>query len=118
MRFAARRIASELGHALVAPAIPFVPEGNYEPPEGHLRFPGTIGISQQAFAQTLDGVARISRRRDLPRSASSPITAERETQAEVAGRLDEEWLGTGVRVIDLSDYYGASAAQIQYLVPR
>lgn len=30
--WAAQQIATKLGHALVAPVISFVPEGNYDPP--------------------------------------------------------------------------------------
>src|SRR5712671_6463620 len=56
VRFAAGRIAAQLGKTLVAPVIPFVPEGDYDPPQGHLRFPGTIGVSEQAFAGMLDGI--------------------------------------------------------------
>ncbi len=116
VRFAARRIATELGHALVAPVIPFVPEGRYDPPEGHLRFPGTIGISEQAFAQMLDGIAR-----SLKAGGFTTICfiadhgGSVKPQAEVAARLDKEWADKGVRVIDLSDYYGADAAQVEYL---
>src|ERR1700722_2220611 len=38
------RIAAALGNALVAPVLPYVPEGGFEPPTGHMRFPGTITI--------------------------------------------------------------------------
>jgi creatinine amidohydrolase len=58
VRFAAGRIATQLGKTLVTPVIPFVPEGDYDPPQGHLKFPGTIGVSEQAFAGVLDGIAR------------------------------------------------------------
>src|SRR5712671_4509678 len=42
--FAAKRIAAELGRTLVAPVVSYVPQGSYAPPEGNLRFPGTIGL--------------------------------------------------------------------------
>src|SRR5258708_33672712 len=58
VRYAAGRIAAQLDKTLVTPVIPFVPEGDYDPPQGHLRFPGTIGVSEQAFAGVLDGIAR------------------------------------------------------------
>src|SRR3989454_5549885 len=35
-------IARQLGNALVAPIIRFVPEGTIAPPSGHLQYPGTI----------------------------------------------------------------------------
>jgi len=58
VRFAAGRIATQLGKTLVTPVIPFVPEGNFDPPQGHLKYPSTIGVSEQAFAEVLDGIAR------------------------------------------------------------
>ena len=38
----AGEIAKRLGNALVAPVLGYVPEGRIDPPEGHMRFPGTI----------------------------------------------------------------------------
>jgi len=35
-------IARQLGNALCAPIIPFVPEGSIDPPSGHMASPGTI----------------------------------------------------------------------------
>ncbi|MGH9387988.1 MAG: creatininase family protein, partial [Vicinamibacteria bacterium] len=41
VRHAAERIARELGNALVAPIVTYVPEGAVDPPSGHMRYPGT-----------------------------------------------------------------------------
>src|SRR5450432_4776834 len=43
-RALAEKIARELGNALVAPVIAYVPEGSVDSPTGHMRFPGTITI--------------------------------------------------------------------------
>jgi creatinine amidohydrolase len=118
VRFAAGRIAATLGHALVTPVISFVPEGAYAPPEGHLRFPGTIGLSEQAFAQVLDGVARSLKAggfRTICFIADHGGSAK--PQAEVAARLSREWTADGVRVIDVSDYY-ADEAQTRFLLAQ
>ena len=53
-----KRIAAELGHTLVTPVVSFVPEGDYVPPSGHMRFPGTIGVPENVFAGVLEGIAR------------------------------------------------------------
>ena len=45
----AGRIAAQLGNALVAPVVAYVPEGSIEPPTGHMRFPGTISVPRDAF---------------------------------------------------------------------
>ena len=54
----AERIARMLGNALVAPTIAYVPEGNIDPPGGHMRFPGTISIPDPVFRQVLEYAAR------------------------------------------------------------
>ena len=115
VRWTAEKIATELDRALVAPVVPFVPEGGYDPPEGHLRFPGTIGVSEQTYAQMLDGIAR-----SLKASGFNTICfiadhgGSAKPQAEVAARLSKEWAQQGVRVIDVSDYY-ADEAQTKFL---
>ena len=115
VRFAAGRIATQLGKTLVTPVIPFVPEGDYDPPQGHLKFPGTIGVSEQAFAGVLDGIAR-----SLKAGGFKTICfiadhgGSVKPQAEVAARLAKEWAQQGVRVIDVSDYY-ADEGQTNFL---
>ena len=42
VRHKAGEAARRLGDALVAPVMAYVPEGNVDPPSGHMRFPGTI----------------------------------------------------------------------------
>ena len=54
----ARQIAEKLGRTLIAPVVSYVPEGQYDPPTGHMRFPGTIGVPEDVFAGTLEGIAR------------------------------------------------------------
>ena len=62
---AAEPIATELGHTLVAPVVSYVPEGGYDPPEGNLRFPGTIGVPDDVYAGVLEGIARSLKARRL-----------------------------------------------------
>ena len=52
-----QKIAEELGNALVAPVIAYVPEGSYAPPTSHMRFPGTITIPDDVFEKTLESAA-------------------------------------------------------------
>ena len=51
-------IARRLGNALVAPVVAFTPEGNIDPPSGHMRFAGTISLPDPVFAQLLEYIAR------------------------------------------------------------
>ena len=56
------RIARSLGNTLVAPAITYVPEGDIDPPSGHMRFAGTISIPQEIFESVLEHTARSLKR--------------------------------------------------------
>jgi creatinine amidohydrolase len=113
--WSANEMAKQLGQTLVAPVIPYVPEGDYNPPTGHLRFPGTIGISEQAYGLMLEGIAR-----SLKAGGFKTIcliadhAGSLKPQSEVAKRLNEEWNAEGVRVLDVSDFY-ADAAEITFL---
>src|SRR3984957_15599686 len=112
---AAAEIAKELGQTLVAPVVSYVPEGDYDPPTGHLRFAGTMGVPEDVYAKMLEGIAR-----SLKAGGSKTICliADHEgslkPQAEVAERLTREWAQQGVRVLHVSDYY-ADAAETEYL---
>jgi creatinine amidohydrolase len=57
-RVLAESIAAKLGNALVAPIVAYVPEGAVKPPTGHMRYPGTITIPEDAFEKTLESAAR------------------------------------------------------------
>jgi creatinine amidohydrolase len=112
---AALEIARELGQTLVTPVVSFVPEGDYDPPTGHLRFPGTMGVPEDVYAGMLEGIAR-----SLKAGGFKTICfiadhgGSLKPQAEVAQRLTREWAQQGVRVLDVSDYY-ADPAETEYL---
>ena len=58
LRGTTEAIARDLGNALVAPILKLVPEGDFDPPTEMMRFPGTIGLSQETFRAVLRDVAR------------------------------------------------------------
>jgi creatinine amidohydrolase len=113
----AERIARELGHTLVTPVVAYVPEGSYAPPSGHMRFPGTLGVTEDVFAGVLDGIAR-----SLKAGGFRTICfiadhgASMKPQNELAARLTREWASDGVTVISVDDYYTAAGdEQNKYL---
>lgn len=103
---AARRIAAALGQTLVAPTIAYVPEGDYAPASGHMRFPGTIGVPEPVFAGILEGAAR-----SLKAAGFRTIVfigdhgANQPPQTAVADKLSKEWQSAGVRVAQIGAYY-------------
>ena len=105
----AGRIAAELGNALVAPVIAYVPEGRIDPPSGHMRFPGTISVSDDALRGVLEGAARSLRRagfRDLVLIGDSGNYQS--LLAAVAERLNREWVASNTRVHFIGDYSRAT----------
>src|SRR5437660_9215486 len=53
LRATTEAIARKLGNALVAPIVPFVPEGRIDPPSGHMKYPGTISLTEDTFQRLL-----------------------------------------------------------------
>ncbi len=52
----AQRAAKIATGTLVAPVVSFVPEGDISPPSGHMRFPGTISVTEATFVALLDDI--------------------------------------------------------------
>jgi creatinine amidohydrolase/Fe(II)-dependent formamide hydrolase-like protein len=110
-RALAQRIAIALGNALVAPVVAYVPEGRVDPPTAHMRYPGTIAISDSAFEQVLDGAARSFRRhgfRDIVFLGDHG--GYRKDEQVVAARLNREWASDATRVHALPEYYRATSS--------
>jgi creatinine amidohydrolase/Fe(II)-dependent formamide hydrolase-like protein len=57
LRATTEATARKLGDALVAPVIPFVPEGDIAPPSGHMRYPGTISVRPDTFKALVTDIA-------------------------------------------------------------
>ena len=53
LRGTTEAIARKLGNTLVAPIVPFVPEGDIDPPTSHMRYPGTISLTEETFESLL-----------------------------------------------------------------
>ena len=113
----AERIARALGTALVAPVIAYVPEGRIDPPTGHMRFPGTLSVPDDAFQRIVEHAARSLRAhgfRDVVLLGDHGSTQT--GQKAVATRLNREWAATPVRVHAIEEYYRASEAGFDELL--
>jgi creatinine amidohydrolase/Fe(II)-dependent formamide hydrolase-like protein len=108
VRHAAEQIARRLGRTLVAPVLAYVPEGDVDPPSGHMRFPGTITLPPEHYAKVLEYAARSFRAsgfRDIVLIGDSG--GNQAGQREVADRLSRQWAATGTRIHHVPDYYTA-----------
>ena len=105
----AGRIASRLGDTLVAPVIAYVPEGGIAPPEGHMRFPGTLSVSREAFGGIVDGAARSLRQHGFKTIILIGDHGGYQAQLKtIADRLNHEWSGGAARVEFIEAYYLAA----------
>ena len=99
----AERIAQQLGNALVAPVVAYVPEGRIDLPTEHMRWPGTISVPEAAFEATLESTAR-----SLQRAGFKTVVllgdhgGYRKSLDRVAARVPG--------VLALPEYYRASIA--------
>lgn len=102
----AERIAQRLGNAVVAPVLAYVPEGRIEPPEAHMRWPGTLSIPEPAFEALLEGAARSLCHHGLRDVVLlGDHGGYQRSELRVAARLDR----AECRVHALTEYYRASA---------
>lgn len=108
----AERIAGELGNALVAPVIAYVPEGRLDPPEQHMRFPGTITISEETFERLLESAARSFKLhgfRDIVLLGDHG--GYQASERRVADRLNRDWINMSSRAYAVDEYYRAAAQE-------
>lgn len=116
-RWFAEKIARALGDALVAPVVSYVPEGRIDPPAGHMRFPGTISVPEDAFEKVLESAAesfRVHGFKDIVFLGEHG--GYRRSLARVTARLEREWKGKGARAHAMPAYYEAETKDFAKLL--
>ena len=106
VNYASEEIARRLGNALVAPAVTYVPEGDVEPPTGHMRYAGTITLPNEFFMKLVEYAARSFRAHgftDIVFIADSGGNLD--GMRTVAEQLNREWSNEIARVHFADDYY-------------
>ena len=98
-------IARELGNALCAPVIETVPEGNIDPPSGHMTSPGTISLRQETFEAVLTDVAHSLKMHGFENIVLIGDSGGNQSGMDnVATALTEAW-GGDASVIFIPEYY-------------
>jgi creatinine amidohydrolase len=111
LRAAAEAIARQLGNALVAPIVPFVPEGNIDPPSGHMKYPGTLSVTEDTYERLLTDLCaslRVHGFRNIVLLGDS--LGNQPGMKNVANRLTAKWAGDKVRVHFVAEYYNYDEA--------
>ncbi len=110
VRLLSERIARELGNAIVAPVVAYVPEGSIAPPSSHMRFPGTLTIPNSVFDATLEAIAgslRVHGFRDIVFLGDHG--GYQRDLVRVAEHLNREWSSGTTRAFAPVEYYRASS---------
>jgi creatinine amidohydrolase len=105
MKFTVAEIAKRLGQTLVAPVMAYVPEGNLDPPSGHMWGPGTITLPPEHFGKVVEYAARSLKQhgfRDIILIGDSG--GNQAPMKAVADMLNAEWASAEVRVYHLDQY--------------
>lgn len=106
MNAGSERIARELGNTLVAPIIVYVPEGDIDPPTGHMRFAGTISIPDDVFRGILEATARSLRVHGFTDILFVGDSGGNQQGMQVVSEaLNEEWADDPARVHFVSAWY-------------
>ena len=110
VKHAAGEIARRLGNALVAPVLAYVPEGNLNPPSGHMLFPGTITLPEEHFIKVTEYAARSFRVNGFKDIVLIGDSGPNQKGLQAAATLlNKAWAGGDVRVHYVGDYYHTPA---------
>jgi creatinine amidohydrolase/Fe(II)-dependent formamide hydrolase-like protein len=105
----AGQIASELGNALVAPVMAYVPEGDLSPANGHMRFAGTLSVPEDAFKAVLSGAARSLAAHGFTDIVFIGDSGNYQGALKVvAQQLNRQWKAGPARAHHVADYYDAA----------
>jgi len=106
LRATTEAIARELGNALVAPIVPFVPEGEIDPPSGHMRYPGTLSVRDGTFRALLTDIAESLKAHGFTEVILlGDSGGNQDGMAAVAKALGEAWAGSGTEIHFIPEYY-------------
>ena len=99
--YAANVMARRLKNALVAPTVPFVPEGDPDKVG-----PGTLSLPSPAYDKLLEAIARSLKSGGFTDILMIGDSGGNQTGlTTVANTLNEEWKAANTRVFPLVDYY-------------
>jgi creatinine amidohydrolase/Fe(II)-dependent formamide hydrolase-like protein len=110
LRGTTEAIARKLGNTLVAPIVPFVPEGDINPPTVHMKYPGTISLTEETFERLLTEICTSYRTHGFKHVVLiGDSGGNQQGMKAVAGRLNDKWKGGPTRVHYIPQYYDFAA---------
>lgn len=106
LRATTQAIARKLGNTLVAPIVPFVPEGDIAPPSGHMRYPGTISVTEKTYDALLTDICGSLKTHGFKEIVLIGDSGGNQPgMKRVAEQLNAVWSDSGVRLLYIPEYY-------------
>jgi creatinine amidohydrolase/Fe(II)-dependent formamide hydrolase-like protein len=106
LRATAEGIARKLGNALVAPIVAFVPEGDIDPPSSHMKYPGTISLTEETYERLLSDICASLRAHGFKNIVLiGDSGGNQDGMKAVAAKLNSAWAGGKTRVYHIPEYY-------------
>ena len=98
-------IARKMGNALCAPIIKHVPEGDIDPPTGHMTSPGTISLREDTFRALLRDTAESLKTHGFKQIFFIGDSGGNQAgQRAVAEELNKKWAGATL-IAHIQEYY-------------
>ena len=105
-------IARNLGNALVAPIVQFVPEGDISPPSSHMLYPGTVSVREETFRALLTDIAESFRTHGFQHIVFlSDSNGNVDGMTAVAEQLAKKWKGGKASIHYIPEYYQSGSAR-------
>jgi creatinine amidohydrolase/Fe(II)-dependent formamide hydrolase-like protein len=112
LRGTTEAIARKLGNCLVAPIVPFVPEGDIDPPSLHMKYPGTISVREETFQALLTDICGSLKAHGFKQIVLIGDSGGNQPGLKaVAERLSREWPADKCRVVYIPEYYDLSGVK-------
>lgn len=114
LRATTEALARRLGNALVSSIIQFVPEGDIDPPSGHMKYPGSISLTAATFEALLTDVASSLKANGFKTIVFIGDSGGNQAgMKKVAESLTAKWstADAGTRIYFVPEYYQYPALQ-------
>ncbi len=99
-------IARNLGNALVAPIIGFVPEGDIDPPTVHMNYPSTVSLTEETYRRLLTDICCCYRTHGFKHIVLlGDSGGNADGMRAVSTDLNTQWKDSKTRIHFIPEYY-------------
>lgn len=99
-------LAAELGNALCAPIVRFVPEGNIDPPSGSMHFPGSFSVRDETYQALLEDIGMSLKQHGFTDIVYIGDSGGNQRGMDATAKaLNDRWEKSGTRAHFIREFY-------------